>query len=423
MDASELDASEMDADVLVMGAGMAGLVCARALCARGLRVIVLEAKERVGGRVLSRAVEGGQVVELGAEFVHGRAPELWALIEEAGVETTKLGGAFLREIAPGKLEADGDEGEDMFAPLETLEDFAGEDLAFAAWLEGSDVPEWQRAMLTGYVEGFNAADARRIGVRSLGAQQKAEEAIEGDQSWHVCGGYQQLAVTLETKVKGLGGDVRLNCEALAIRWRAGSVEVETNRCGLLTAKKCVVALPLGVVQRTNDEGGVRMGPEPKAVAAARKLAMGTAVRFTMVFREAWWLASGAAEKEALESMRFVLTVGGAPSVWWTRQPEREEFPMLTGWAGGPRAEVLVGKSAGEMGRAACVALAAVFGVSEEAVRGALLATYTHDWTGDPYACGAYSYVPAGAMEAPEKMCLPEAETMFFAGEHTDVTAH
>jgi len=67
-------------DVLILGAGMAGLTAARALAERGIRVCVLEVRPRVGGRILSQKVEGGGTVELGAEFVHGRAPELWALI-------------------------------------------------------------------------------------------------------------------------------------------------------------------------------------------------------------------------------------------------------------------------------------------------------------------------------------------------------
>ena len=75
-----------DLDVLILGAGMAGLSAARALAERGIRVCVLEAKPRVGGRIMSQKVEGGGFVELGAEFVHGRVPELWALINEAGAK-------------------------------------------------------------------------------------------------------------------------------------------------------------------------------------------------------------------------------------------------------------------------------------------------------------------------------------------------
>ena len=71
-------------DVVVVGAGMAGLTAARALGEGGLRVCVLEARDAVGGRLMTRRV-GAEVVELGAEFVHGRPAELWALIDEMGL--------------------------------------------------------------------------------------------------------------------------------------------------------------------------------------------------------------------------------------------------------------------------------------------------------------------------------------------------
>lgn len=406
-----------DVDVLILGAGMAGLAAARALGERGVRVTVLEAKDRVGGRVMSRAAEGGGVVELGAEFVHGRAAELWALIDECGAKTTERDGTMLREEWGGGVVEDDPQDEAMFAPLVKLEDFAGEDVAFADWLAASDVPEDERGALLGYVEGFNAADARKIGIVALGMQQKAEDATEGDRAWRVRGGYGQLAEYLAARVKELGGDVRLWCEVRGVRWGEGSVEVETS-AGVMRAKKCVVALPLGVLQ-----AGFRIEPEPQAMVAARQLEMGHAVRFTMVFRERWWERSAALEMEKLEAMSFLFTPQLAVKVWWTAHPEAEELPTLTGWIGGPRSKALEGKSAGELGRAACAALASVFGVAEDDVRAQLMATYTHDWSGDAFSRGAYSYVPVGAIDAPAMMAEGEAGTLFFAGEHTDVTGH
>ena len=409
--------ADFETDVLVLGAGMAGLAAARALAERGVRVTVLEAKDRVGGRVSSRVAEGGGVVELGAEFVHGRAPELWALIDECGAETTERVGTMLREEWGGGVAEDDPQDEAMFEPLEKLENFAGEDVAFADWLATSDVPEGERGALLGYVEGFNAADARRIGVKALGVQQKAEDAIEGDRAWHVRGGYEQLAKYLAARVKELGGNVRLNCEVLGVTWREGLVEVATS-AGLLRAAKCVVALPLGVLQ-----AGFKIEPEPQAMLAARRLEMGHAVRFTMVFRERWWLGSKAVEKDKLAAMSFLFTPQRDVKVWWTAHPEAQAQPALTGWVGGPRAMALEGKSAGELGREACAMLAAAFGVAEDLVRAQLVTTYAHDWSGDRFTRGAYSYVPAGAIDAPAAMARGEAGTLFFAGEHTDVTGH
>ena len=205
----QVEASDWEIDVLVLGAGMAGLTAARALAERGVRVRVVEAREQVGGRLMTRAVEGGGTVELGAEFVHGRAPELWALIAEAGLETVEREGTMLREEWGGGLAEDDREDDAMFAPLEQMEDFDGEDVAFADWLAASDVAEEDRAALTGYVEGFNAADAARISVKALGVQQKAEDASQGDRSWHVRAGYAQLAEYLASDIRARGGEVML----------------------------------------------------------------------------------------------------------------------------------------------------------------------------------------------------------------------
>ena len=409
------------ADVLVLGAGMAGLAAARALAEHGMRPLVLEARERVGGRVHSLQTSEG-VVELGAEFVHGKNAELWALIDEAGAETVEREGAMLREDVAGGLSQDerAEEGS-LFDPLEQLADLP-KDMSFDEWLVSSDVPEKYHAALRGYVEGFNAADANRISALSLGLQQKAEERIEGDRAWHVRGGYSQLAIYLASRVRKLGGEVRLGCVVRSVRWSEGNVIVETSS-GTFSAPRCIVTLPLGVLQRVNRDGGMQIEPEPLAIAHARRLAMGSAERLTMIFRERWWEQSKLVNKEALQTVSFLFTFRRSPPVWWTSHPEPQALPTLTGWAGGPRAAKLIGRNADELGDEACSALAEVFGFPEQQVRDALMATHKHDWELDPFTNGAYSYVPAGALDAPAAMAEPECGTLFFAGEHTDTTAN
>jgi monoamine oxidase len=407
--------------VIVIGAGMAGLAAARTLAERGISVLILEARERVGGRVFSKQVDGA-MVELGAEFVHGRAPELWSLIDEAGVETTERDGAMLRAQSGGGVVEDDPQDESMLAPLEEFEAYQGDDIPFAEWLKTSDVPEWQRASLLGYVEGFNAADAGRIGIHSLAAQQKAEDAVEGDRAWHVRGGYALLAEYLAQRVRELGGTIVLGAVVREIEWQPGSVHVVTESGAEFHAKKCIVTVPLGVLQRAN-RGGVEIIPEPPAVEAARRLAMGDAVRFTMVFRRAWWVdAPVALPVETLRSMSFLFTQETVPAVWWTPHPEPGPA-MLTAWIGGPRSAKLMGQTAEQLGEAACCTLARVFGLAEEDVRRDLISTHMQDWAGDPFSLGAYSYVPAGALDAPRAMTEPEFGTLFFAGEHTDITGH
>src|ERR1700744_3984129 len=124
---------ENDSHVIVIGAGIAGLAAARALTERGVAVTVLEARERVGGRVFTECADGA-TVELGAEFVHGRAPELWALIEEAGIETVERDGTMLRAEFGGGIVEDDPRDDGMFRTLEELREYAGPDQPFAEYL-------------------------------------------------------------------------------------------------------------------------------------------------------------------------------------------------------------------------------------------------------------------------------------------------
>jgi len=227
---------------------------------------------------------------------------------------------------------------------------------------------------------------------------------------------------LAARVRELGGEVRLGCEVVALRWSPQHVDIETTH-GEVSAKQCIVTLPLSLVQRVNQPGGIRMEPEPLAVAQARRLAMGHASRFTMLFRDRWWERSNMLNADTLASMSFLFTPSRLPPVWWTSHPEPEALPALTGWAGGPRAAELEGQPAEQSGNDACNSLAQVFGLEETIVRDAFVASYSHNWASDRFAQGAYSYVPAGAMDASAKMALPEQETIYFAGEHTDTSAN
>jgi monoamine oxidase len=409
-------------EVLILGAGMAGLTAARALASSGVSVTVLEARDRVGGRIFSTAVRDGVTVELGAEFVHGRAPELWALLYECGAETTERDGSILRELRHNHIIEDlQTEQDDLFSPLTQLAQLSN-DVSFAAWLQASEIPEHQRKALLGYVEGFNAADANRISARALGLQQVAENEIEGDLAWHVRGGYARLTDFLAHRFQDLGGTLRLNCTVRSVHWRPGKVRVHTS-AGEFRASHCIVTLPLGVLQQAGPDAALRFYPEPAALSAARRLVMGNASRFTMTFQEPWWQNAPRLRPEALRTLSFLFTTERMPPVWWTSHPEPTLPPMLTGWAGGPSAAALAGQDPAELGRVACRTLAHVFDVPEPRILDALLSTHMHDWAADPFARGAYSYVPVGALDVPSAMAQPEAQTIFFAGEHTDITGH
>jgi monoamine oxidase len=392
---------------------MAGLTAARALAEAGLKVLVAEAQDRIGGRIWTRHV-GDEAIELGAEFIHGRPPELWALIDEAGLETYERGGSQVC-FEDGALSDCGDEMEEVFDPLEKLESFEGPDMSFAEYLDREKIPMQERGRIIGYVEGFNAADHREVSVASLGVQQKAEDASEGDHNYRLRGGYDQLPRYLSEKITEFGGKVLTGTPVKEIRWQEGQAEVVSDIWSF-RAPHAVITLPLAVLQR----GKVKIVPRPHEIFdAAERLRMGQAQRFTLLFAEKFW--EGLPPQPALNEMSFLFAFTEMPPVWWTPHPEASN--TITGWIGGPRSAALAGMDAKALGERACTTLARIFGLKKQKIHGLLKGCYTHDWHHDRFSLGAYSYVATGGLDASRRMTEPVAATLFFAGEHTDISGH
>jgi monoamine oxidase len=400
-------------DVVVIGAGMAGLTAARALAEAGLKVLVVEAQDRIGGRILTRHI-GEEAIELGAEFIHGRPPELWALIDEAGLETYERKGTQLC-FEDGALSECGGEMDELLAPLEKLKKFKGPDVSFAEYLDREKMSIKERGPVIGFVEGFNAANHREISAASLGAQQKAEDASGSEHNFRLRGGYDQLPRYLSERITELGSKVLTGTPVKEIQWERGLAEVVTD-LWTFNAPQVIVTLPLAVLQR----GSVKITPEPhKILEAAERLRMGQARRFTLLFAEKFW--EKLLPKPTLDGMSFLFTFSEMPPVWWTPHPEPSN--TITGWIGGPRSAAFAGSDAKTLAGKACTVLARIFGLRKDAVQKLLKGCYTHDWQHNRFALGAYSYVVAGGLDASKQMSEPVEDTLLFAGEHTDVTGH
>ena len=416
--------------VVVIGAGVAGLAAGMRLAERGYDVTLLEASDRVGGRIRTLPV-GDVQVELGAEFVHGRAPEMVKLLEDLRLETVALGGANLSYTRERGLRVEADEGgddkEDPTSVMEELEGWAeknfGRDLSFAEYLQERQLSAEQAAAATDFVEGFNAADAKEISVQSLAVQQKAEDEIGGQNVAHVTVGYAELARRLAERFERAGGKLRLGAEVAEVRWRPGEATAVLKGAEEVQGACAVIALPLGVLQ----SGAMRFDPAPgNAMVHAQRMRVGSVCRMSLVFARRWWAELEGASVEGARELSFLFARDGNRGdghfhVFWTRHPSPE--PVITAWSGGPSSKVFDGLNDEVIAQVACADLARVFGIDAGVVLGELRSHHRYDWDGDPLARGAYSWVPAGAVDASKGMAEPVENTLFFAGEHTDVTGH
>jgi monoamine oxidase len=299
----------------------------------------------------------------------------------------------------------------------------GREETFSEFLAASNYSTEAKELATSYVEGFNAARAEVIGITSLVQDQKAADEIDGDRSFRLMEGYDAVPRWMIQGIDDLGSKLKLNCEVRALRWRPGSATVEfaaglTGAIQTVKAKQVVITVPLGVLQaEAGAPGAIRFDPEPDHVLhASKQLQFGHVVRLILRFQEAIW-----EENEDFGEAGFLLSNEKHFPTWWTPLPVRAR--SITGWSSGPHCDELLGLPQGDLVRHALHDLARILNTTEAKLAAGLNAAYLHDWHRDPFARGAYSYVPAYAMNAREKLALPAGETLYFAGEATELNGH
>jgi monoamine oxidase len=412
----------MNVDVVIVGAGAAGLAAAADLTRAGLGVQLLEARDRIGGRIHTlRDERWGYPVELGAEFVHGRSPDIWDTARAAGLEIAEMTGRDVCSDA-ARLK-DCDFYEDIERALRSMDCYQQPDRPFSEFIGAIEVPPQVRQHATAYVTGFNAARADEISVRSLVEQGKADEAIDGETTYRLHDGYSALVHALLAAADPAKFDLRLNTAVQRVSWQRGAVDVTAESDGAtqqFRAPRVVITLPLGVLQHGDVEFDPPLAPKQPALGA---LVIRPVFRVTLTLKRRFWTEMNDAGGKSLSDLRFIFSEEedvGFPT-WWTAAPAAA--PVITGWAAAKRADRLDGMSEHELKHEAVRSLARVLHVPQQTVRDELLAAYIHDWQGDPFSRGAYSYVRAGGYEASKTLAEPLEATLFFAGEATDNAGH
>jgi monoamine oxidase len=390
-------------DVVIVGAGAAGLMAARELKQRGRKVLVLEASSRVGGRILTqRVANAGIPIELGAEFVHGEAPETKRLLDEARLVTVPVSGRHYRSDN-GRLSDQGSAWERMRLVFRHLGRNRKHDRSFQDFLDerpGGRALRRERELARGFIQGFNGAYSTLISEKSIADQgDPTEGAAEASR---IVSGYGAL---IEYLRRDVASDIRLRARCTRIVWDNPSVKVFDQRGRTYRARAVILTVPLPLLQ---DES-IALEPDiPELRKAARRLMMGQVLRISVVVKERFW-------EKKLEDASYVHTPMRPMSVWWTQNPLAA--PVITGWAGGPSAvELSEGKTAEDT---ALRELARAFGMKRARLETLVDSMHWHDWKRDGFIRGAYSYAGVGGSNAPRVLARAFGNTVFVAGEATD----
>jgi len=406
--------------VLVIGAGIAGLGAARALHDRGFEVEVIEARDRVGGRLWTV-----DRIDYGAHWIHGtdgnpithlaHCLELPTLF--VGGDSTYTGGwqQLALRFPGGKALADGDKRRSILAADELLDRLehwreqagsAADDCSVEQAVRAmrAECPQWtaeDRRHMDWHVELW-ARDDCAAGTPELSARYWDEGyELYGDGDSVFWQGYQALAEKL-----AVGLPLRLHCPVTRIDHDDSGVRLQTAQ-GELKADAVIITLPLGVLK----SGAVHFEPplpERKA-EAIRKLGVGCLAKLAFTFDQVFWprnqyVFGCVAEGEASRQPTVFINL-------WSSH-EIPGLVMLIGGAMGREIEAWPEDKARAWGLAM---LRSCFGaaVPEPA------AMHRTTWTIEPEALGSYTYIAVGSTPADmQALAEPIDNRLFFAGEAT-----
>ena len=398
-------------DIVIIGAGCAGLAAAASLTAAGRRVLVLEARDRIGGRVHTIRPENAPVIELGAEFIHSLSSDLKALL--AGEELVEMEGSRWR--AQGGLFADDEAAFQVIGDvLGRLSEVVPPDMSFADALARIDSTPDDRVRVLQYIEGYHAADAQRVSALVIAQAEGDGEPAAAARTFRVKAGYDAVPKALYASLPegavvtgAVVTRVEVGADDVAITFIADGSE-HVVRCG---AAICTV--PVGVLQASRGgAGAIAFDPPLERDDALERMAMGDVLRVSVAFDAPFWEDLRVGER-SLRDLSFLFTRSTSVSVWWTQYPER--VPLLVGWSGGPAARELRAASV-DVCAEAVAELATQLDLERSSVEARVRGTWTHDWSADPYARGAYAYACVDGADAPAALARPFRDRLFFAGE-------
>lgn len=407
-DAPAQAAPEGASRVIVIGAGLAGLAAAQALSRRGARVLVLEARNRAGGRIQTSRLWPDAPADLGASWIHGvNGNPLTALAQAAGARTlaTRSDSAQLF-VAPG-LAAQGvsDDGAHWAAALiaraQARAQEAQSDLSLRAAINrvipSGGLSPVRAAQLAHHLAG--AYEQEYAGsAEALSAWWTGEDAAFGGEDALFPGGYDRLIAHLAD-----GLDIRLGAPVAHVRWEGPGVELELGSGERLAADRVIVTVPLGVLKA----GGLRFTPDLPAdkQAAITRLGMGDIAKLFLRFEAPFWPTD-------VDWLEYLKPDPGRWSQWVNLAGAGA--PVLLGFAGADSARQVEALDERALIAEASTTLRDMFGSATPAP----VAAQRTRWSADIHSGGAYSFYAVGSSPADRQaLARPEADgALRFAGE-------
>lgn len=393
--------------VLIIGAGAAGLMAAKEL-SQHFDVSVLEANSRIGGRIHTITMQE-DIVEGGAEFIHGNLPVTLQLLKDAGIKYTATAGEMYRK-KNNKLIVESEMMEGWDAVIQKMKSVK-KDITLHQFLQkhyaGAE-HERLRKQVIAYAEGFDLADINTVSVRYLYKEWSGED----EDNFRIPTGYNSLLAYLSDNAVANGCKLLLNKNIRQITWKQHDCTVYTDTGESFYTNKILITVPLSLLYKNEAGSFIKFDPPINAYGiAAQQIGIGGVIKVVIKFKEIFWK----------EDANFFFSDEKFFPTWWTQLPNN--IPILTGWMGGTGATILSTKNNTIILEEAMLSLAAIFDKPVAEIRAKIVYTKVFNWSADSVSAGAYSYDTPQSKAARELLTTPLFKTIFFGGEALYKGAH
>ncbi len=392
----------VSADVIVIGGGAAGLSAATEL-ANSCSVLLLEARERFGGRIWSAHEPGRAPRELGAEFVQGSPKDVLRWLKRAGAKIENADGTHLFREPRRWVDAT----HAMKKAVQALGEAHGPDEAIESYIQGALPRRSLTAkMARTFAEGFYAADPRRASTQAIATMTRAANEVDGDGMYRVRGGYDRLIDVLVRTLREASVPCLLGREIMRVDWKPGRVRVRVRhrqRVEEYSARAAIITVPVPWLQSHGPH--IHFAPELPAQSSIDALAMGSVSKVFLRLHP---------ETNLLKRPFVFLHAPKSPfPTFWTLTPFDPQ--TIVAWAAGPKDARLSALSDVQVIATAKRALEKLCGKRDLLVESADCVR----WSREHWTRGAYAVVPTGTLRDEMQLAKPVADTLFFAGEATE----
>jgi len=392
--------------IIIVGAGASGLIAARELLKKGKKIILIEARDRLGGRAHTLYEKNNSIpIEAGAEFIHGELPITFKLVKEYGLSFYKTGGKMIN-LDEKDEQLQEEEGEGWALMMDKMKKLK-EDLPFAVFLSTyfpEDKYKHLRKSAENFANGYDLANPQTASTFSL---RDEWENDEGDQ-FRIKGGYKKLIDALNEDCLNRGCEIYTSEIVKEIIWKKSGATIITNTGQEFMASKVVITIPAGVWHSDEtDEAVIKFNPAiPKKIYAFKEIGFGSIIKIMLHFKNAFW-------EEKYKNAGFFFIKEQVP-VWWTQAPEKNN--LITGWLGGEPAKKMQSKSEKELLETSLQSLASAFKIEKDYLKEILISSHIFNWDDDSFSRGGYSFSMLNSSTAKEELRKSVDNILFFAGE-------